>query len=435
MATTSIWKIKTRLDSSIKYIINPEKTLNKELAKEHYYLLEKPINSDYNFINEKVEFISGLNLDERDPYNDMMDTKKIYDKTDGIIGFHAYQSFKEGEVTPDVAHEIGVKLAQEMWSDYEVIVATHQNTNHIHNHFIINSVSFKTGIKYNNNKTNYAKLRNISDSLCMEYGLSTLNEEDKYKKCFDKNILNDDYYKILKEDIDSAISESLTIQQFLNRLKLQGYNCYMKYDKITVYKDNYDKVRIEKLFGKNYSKENILNRLFKSKYRKYAPLTNNQIYNNYLKTNKGHKGIYGLYLYYCYLLKVFPIEQPKQYLPYSIRKDIKKLDTISEETKFLEKNKIETIEELLLIKETNDSKLDELVGNREYMWIKYHRAKIESEKIEIYNDISKITEEIKECRKIKKYCEDIEIRSYSMIENIKEIDKVNIRDNEKDIVR
>lgn len=111
------------------------------------------------------------------------------------------------------------------------------------------------------------------------------------------------------------------------------------------------------------------------------------------------------------------------------------MDIISEETKFLENNKIETIEELLLIKETNDSKLDELVGNREYMWIKYHRAKTESKKIEIYNDISKITEEIKECRKIKKYCEDIEIRSYSIVENIKEIDKVNIRDNKKDIVR
>lgn len=109
----------------------------------------------------------------------------------------------------------------------------------------------------------------------------------------------------------------------------------MRYDKITIYKDNYDKVRIEKIFGKNYSKENILNRLFKSKYRKYNPPNNSQIFNNYLKENKKHKGIYGLYLYYCYLLKVFPTEQPKQYLPYSIRKDFKKLDTISEETRFI----------------------------------------------------------------------------------------------------
>lgn len=111
------------------------------------------------------------------------------------------------------------------------------------------------------------------------------------------------------------------------------------------------------------------------------------------------------------------------------------MDTISEETRFMENNKIETIEDLLSVKELNNSKLDELVGNREYMWVKYHRAKTESKKIEIYNDISKITEEIKERRKIKKYCEDIETRSYSIVKNIKEIDKVNIKDNEKDIVR
>ena len=69
------------------------------------------------------------------------------------------------------------------------------------------------------------------------------------------------------------------------------------------------------------------------------------------------------------------------------------------------------------------------------MWVKYHRAKTESKKIEIYNNISKITEEIKKCRKIKKYCEDIEVRSYSMVENIKEIDNQRVKDNEKDIVR
>ena len=74
-------------------------------------------------------------------------TKERFGKTDGILAFHGYQSFKENEVTPDVAHEIGVKFAEEMFKDFEVVVATHQNTNHIHNNFIINFVSFKTGKK------------------------------------------------------------------------------------------------------------------------------------------------------------------------------------------------------------------------------------------------------------------------------------------------
>ena len=363
----------------------------------------------------------------------MVATKKIYDKTDGIIGFHAYQSFKEGEVTPDIAHEIGVKLAQEMWNDYEVVIATHQNTNHIHNHFIINSVSFKTGIKYNNNKTNYAKLRNISDSLCMEYKLSTLDEEDRYTKCFNKNVLNDDYYKILKEDLDSAISGSLTIQQFLNRLKLQGYKCYMRYDKITVYKDNYDKVRIEKVFGKNYSKENILNRLFKSKYKKYEPLTNGKILNNYLKTNKGHKGIYGLYLYYCYLLKVFPTEQPKQYLPYSIRKEISKLDKYSEQVRFMANNNIETKEDLEYFSKSNYEEYRKLIGKRENLWKRYHRAKTEEDKSEILAEINNIQPVIKELRKYDKYCKDIKDRSESMQNNLDNFDKDIQKEKENSI--
>ena len=108
----------------------------------------------------------------------MMLTKKSYNKTKGILGFHSFQSFKENEVTPELSHEIGVRLAEEMWGDrFEVMVSTHVNTNHIHNHFVINSVSFKDGKKYYDNRINYAKLRRLSDELCEEYGLSILKEK------------------------------------------------------------------------------------------------------------------------------------------------------------------------------------------------------------------------------------------------------------------
>ena len=96
----------------------------------------------------------------------------------GIQGFHAFQSFAEGEVTPEQAHTIGVKLAEEMWGDrFEVVVSTHLNTKHYHNHFVINSVSFKDGKRYYDKRDTYAELRSISDSLCAEYGLSVLEEK------------------------------------------------------------------------------------------------------------------------------------------------------------------------------------------------------------------------------------------------------------------
>ena len=100
----------------------------------------------------------------------MILTKKRYGKTDGYIAWHGYQSFKPEEVTPQLAHEIGVKLAKEMWGDrFEIIVTTHLDKEHIHCHFCFNSVSFRDGGKYNYSKTEQLRLREASDRLCRQY--------------------------------------------------------------------------------------------------------------------------------------------------------------------------------------------------------------------------------------------------------------------------
>ena len=116
-------------------------------------------------------------------YQEMINVKKQFFKTDGIQCFHAVQSFVKGEITPEQAHEIGMKLAEELWGDkFQVVVTTHLNTNHIHNHIVLNSVSFEDGLKYYDNHTNYAKMRHISDELCKEYGLSVIEEKATKKK-------------------------------------------------------------------------------------------------------------------------------------------------------------------------------------------------------------------------------------------------------------
>ena len=114
-----------------------------------------------------------------------------------------------------------------MFKNYEVVVATHQNTNHIHNHyFIINSVSFKNGKKYNNNLTNILKIRHISDSLCSEYGLSVLDEDKFYKRTYTKSISNDEYYKTLKEDLDNFAKNN---SDELSELKGKRENLWKRY--------------------------------------------------------------------------------------------------------------------------------------------------------------------------------------------------------------
>lgn len=422
MATTSIWSIKNNLKQSINYIINPEKTINKDYGKIDFDFLEG--KKDYDFKKEKICYVSCLNCDENNPFDDMKDTKEYYCKKDGVLAYHGYQSFKEGEVTPDIAHEIGVKFVSEMFKDYEVVVATHQNTNHIHNHFIINSVSFKTGKKYNNNRTNLAKLRNISDSLCAEYGLSVLDEDVGYKSTYNHKVINNDYYKTLKDDLDSVISYSVTLKQVMDRMKLLGYKTYYRNDIITIYRDDCDKVRIEKAFGSDYSKDSINERLYHSRQVVFKPMTHKSIFQEYLSTtNNHHKGIYGLYLYYCYLLRVFPKKHPKQYLSYYIRQEIKKLDSFSEQTRFMVNNKIETLEDLDNFAKNNYDEYSNLMGKRENLWKRYHRAKTEDKKSEILTEINDIQPKIKELRKLDNYCKEIRKRSISIQDNLNNFDK------------
>ncbi len=421
MATTSIWPIKNNLKQSINYIINPEKTLNKDYGKVDYAFLEG--KKDYNFKEEKVCYVSTLNCNERDPYFDMEFTKDYFEKKDGVLAYHGYQSFKEGEITPDIAHEIGVKFVSEMFKDYEVVVATHQNTNHIHNHFIINSVSCKDGKKYNNNRTNLAKLRNISDSLCSEYGLSVLEEDVGYKSTYNHKVINNDYYKTLKEDLDNVISYSVTLRQLFERMRSLGYKVYSRNNVITIYRDGEDKVRIENVFGEEYSKDRLTERLYLSKQIVFKPMPQKSIFEEYSKTNKPHKCIYGLYLYYCYLLGVFPKKHPKQYLPYTIRKEVYKLEQFSQQVRFMHEKNIVTKEDLDDFAKNNSYELSELKGERENLWKRYHRAKAEDKQTQILAEINDIQSKIKELRKYDKYCKEITKRAEGIQNKLNNFDK------------
>ena len=152
MATTSLWKIQNRIDKVINYTTNSEKTENKEMYKALHNTIEYA-TADYK--TEKQYYVTGINCSTTDSVQDMLQTKKYYEKEKGIVAYHGFQSFVEGEVTAKQAHEIGVSLAEELWGDkYEVLVSTHLNTNHFHNHFVVNSVSFVDGKKYYSNRKN-----------------------------------------------------------------------------------------------------------------------------------------------------------------------------------------------------------------------------------------------------------------------------------------
>ena len=96
------------------------------------------------------QFVTAINCQKDIALQQMILTKQRYGKEDGYIAWHGYQSFKPGEVTPEQCHALGVELARQMWGDrFQIIVTTHLDKEHLHNHFCINSVSFKDGGKYN----------------------------------------------------------------------------------------------------------------------------------------------------------------------------------------------------------------------------------------------------------------------------------------------
>ena len=171
MAATSLWHIKGNLGDLIAYVENPEKTIPK--GTEDFFNVFSYIQNPQKTADGS--FVTTINCLKQTALRQMILTKQRYGKEDKYIAWHGYQSFKPGEVTPERCHEIGVKLAQEMWGDrFQVIVTTHLDKGHLHNHFCFNSVSFKDGKKYNYSKAERQRLRDTSDRLCLEYGLSVI---------------------------------------------------------------------------------------------------------------------------------------------------------------------------------------------------------------------------------------------------------------------
>ena len=175
MAVTKIWRIKGRADKVISYASNIEKTSFSDSDRQALAdVIEYATNEDKT---ERRIFVSAINCSPAFAKDQFDTVKKRFRKEDGTVAFHAYQSFAPGEATPELAHEIGVALAKELWGDrFQVLIATHLNTGCLHNHMVINSISFKDGKRFHSTAASYRKLKETSDRLCREHGLSIVEE-------------------------------------------------------------------------------------------------------------------------------------------------------------------------------------------------------------------------------------------------------------------
>ena len=174
--------------------------------------------------------ISGVNCVPQAALLEFMNTKRQYGSTDGRMYYHMVQSFRPDDpVTPEMAHEIALKLAQQI-PGYEIIVATHTDREHLHSHFVINSVSYETGLKYHSNEDSLMALRKASDELCMQYGLSVVTPKKKQRK---ERTMSDREYRAyakgkswkmdLEITVDECMAQARNREHFIRLMEYNGY--------------------------------------------------------------------------------------------------------------------------------------------------------------------------------------------------------------------
>lgn len=433
----------------LDYAGNEEKTANPVFNESELQGLRDVMDYTYrDYKTEKQHYVSGINCSPETARQEMIDTKLQYNKTGGIIAFHGYQSFDEGEVTPALAHEIGMKLAEEMWGDrFEVVVATHLDKKHLHNHFVLNSVSFKDGYKYYSNYENTDRFRIKSDRLCEEYNLSVIYSPQHGRKpspaAYEAEQWGGDSYRSqIRAAVDKAISESLSHRDFYARLKKMGYEIKDGKD-ITVRAQNRKYgLKLFRNFGENYTRQAIDDRILahgapqrtpplpKPKPPKPVRFTGN------IRTAQKIMGFRALYIRYIYLLSGRPQWQLRGQRPpsarqinYIFRDDLKKMQALKNEMKLLGRNRIDSAEQLFSYKKDMANKITDLTEKRQGLRYKIRRAKDESVLSAIKSEISAISAELSTLRREVKLCESIKARTALMKECIKQASEN--RENEK----
>ena len=445
MAVTSLWRVNGWLGKVVIYVENPDKTENPD-----FY--EKPGMSDaqmqglsdviaYAVRQEKAKledgvslqnFVSGVNCLPATAREEMLAVKKRFGKEDGTVAYHGYQSFAPGEATPEIAHEIAVRLARQLWGEkYQVLIATHlDKENHLHSHFVINTVSFVDGIKFHRTEKDYYDMRRASDELCREYGLSVIEKPKPgksrhYGEWRAEQEQRPTWRGLVRSDVDEAIRQSMTERQFYDALKQKGYEIKVGKD-ISVRPPGKERfVRLSRNFGERYSPEGIREQILRQD--RPARKDTDRGKASYPPKPKA-KGFRALYYHYCYLLGVFPGNKPRdenKRLHFLLREDLIKMEAISEEARLLARHQIDTAGQLSSYKESVMARIEAVTGERKTLYKKQRTVAVKSDEValsQVREQIAALTAELKGLRKEVRLCDDIAVRSGVMSEKLNTIE-------------
>ena len=212
--------------ATVTYIRESKQSISAMKGVIDYCCQDKKVYDEIS--NQRL--VSGINCDGENAFKEFMATKKSYGKTDGMNFYQYVQSFSpEENITPHKAHEVALEFAEKAWTEYEVLVATHCDARHIHSHFVINSVSFENGKKLRQNPNTLKSLRALSDEICRQHNLSTLEPYSKDGMKIStreyRTAVKDQSWKFkLMDDIDKAMNISGSKEDFINAMSIMGYS-------------------------------------------------------------------------------------------------------------------------------------------------------------------------------------------------------------------
>ena len=403
MAYTSVIPV-YRLDNAVRYAQDKQKT-----TRQHGMPLAETV--DYALNREKTEtdgFESGLGCTTQSAYEDMRANAVRWHKTDGVQGYHLVQSFAEGEVTPELAHKIGLELAERVLGGrHQAIVTTHLNTSHYHNHIVWSSVAMNSGRKYHSNAKSYAlEIRAVSDELCVKYGLSIIQTEraaqvsKPYAEWLAEKNGQPTWRTVIRQDVDAALAEALTWRQFIRELESKGYELNFNHKYPTLRPPGKTRPVRFKTLGRQYTSEALQIRILYPDARwhflqEQPPVAKHaRLCKSYGKARR-LTGLRALYYRYLYELGALP-HKPRR-PSYAVRQDIRNLDRRIRQMEFLSANSIDSIEQLQAKQIALENKIAELQTERQRL---YRTAPNSPE-------IPAITAALKPLRRDLKLCKEI----------------------------
>ena len=424
MATTKIWAVKERLRQLIEYVCDLDKTTENETSEALKNLIW--YDADESKTEQRL-YVTGIGCTPENALSVMNKNLSTYPTNSDRVAYHAYQSFVEDEVDPKTAHAIGVAFAQEMWGEnFPVLVTTHLNTRHVHNHYAICATGFD-GRRFHADGENYRRMREVSDRLCKEYGLSVIENPQRGKTRHIGEIKAEQEDRptvrgIIRRDMDIVIKHCFTYTQFESQFQALGYTLEWRGKYLRIRPDKSNKFfRMNKL-GAGYTYEDVLERIRENARNRciipYVPY----------KSKGKPKGLHALYVHYCYLLGELPKQRPNNREAYAVIKDdVRRARMYSEEAKLLGKYNIQTAEDLSKFTEGLLERFKTLAYERAKLRNKLRRMHDTETMQPIKDEISRLSLQMGDLRKQMRLCEDIAARS-GVIEKV--VNTIDVPDKE-----